>query len=420
MKYEPVQIPDNAESTEQPAQEKKKPSGNKRQMIEDALGLFYEFRRNSLTKIPEFRAVNDGHSAPWIRMTDEHLNTIERHLQLSGFAASESVIWKIIRSDYCPAFHPIKDYFLGLPEWDKKDWIAQLARTVTVVGGENFLFEKYFKKWIVAAVANVLVENFCANQLVFVLASGDQGAYKSTWISHLYPTDLLDYCMEGGLDPENKDSLIRAAENFLINMDDYFADVSAKKVNSLKGFITQPVIKVRRPYARVDEVMQKICSFVGSTNEAQFLYDDTGDRRFICFEVEKIDIDAAKRIDINKVYAQALHLFRNKFVYWIEGTDKEEQQAINARFRVQSFEYEMCYRYFERPSSTNPGEFMTTSQIANYLSGFTKANLSLKRIGQSLKLQGYERKSARIGNNSTVAAYGYQVVKVDFSQQQSF
>ena len=41
------------------------------------------------------------------------------------------------------------------------------------------------------------------------------------------------------------------------------------------------------------------------SNEAQFLHDPTGSRRFMPFEVEKIDIERAHAIDINRVWSQA-------------------------------------------------------------------------------------------------------------------
>src|SRR5690606_9743474 len=80
----------------------------------------------------------------------------------------------------------------------------------------------------------------------------------------------------------------------------------------------------------------------------------------------------------------------------------------NSQFRVQSYEYEMIYRYFKQPEFESETEFMTTSQIANWLSAYTRANLSLKRIGQALKLQGYERKS---GRENGISVYGYLVKK---------
>jgi predicted P-loop ATPase len=170
--YKPVNIEPPKSETEEPAvnghdpeQEQKghkKPKLNKRQVLEDALGYYYEFRRNDLTKIPEYRET-DKEDAPWIRMTDDDLYSIERRLQLEGYTyASDSLITKIIKSDYAPRFHPIRDYFNDLPKWDGEDHIKKLADTAkTTVKKE--LWHKYLKKWIVGAVANVLIENFCAN-----------------------------------------------------------------------------------------------------------------------------------------------------------------------------------------------------------------------------------------------------------------
>lgn len=415
MPYKPVKIEQNqtpSDNGKEGKTTKDKPKVNKRLLVEEALGYYYEFRRNMLTKIPEYR-LKEQRENPWRRMTDDDLYSIERRLQLEGYAASENLINKIIKSDYAPAFHPIKDYFGKLPKWDGHDHIRDLCATVKT-SIKPALWEKYFKKWLVGVVANALIDKFCANHLCPILAGG-QGQSKSKWINTLYPPVLYDYCKDGGIDPDNKDSLIQAAENLIINMDDYFADISAKKVNSFKGFITLDKIKIRRPYGRFEEVMPKICSFIGSTNEAQFLYDDTGDRRFLCFEIREIDLPKAKQIDINKVYSQAQHLFRNDYVYWVT---KEEQQAeqhdLNAPFRVQSYEYEMVYRFFTQPANEEGGEFLTTTQIGNYLGAYTKAHLSLKRLGQALKLQGYRRKSNRVDGIST---YGYYIEKTPTEEE---
>lgn len=418
--YKPVNIEPPKSETEEPAvnghdpeqeqKEPKKPKLNKRQVLEDALGYYYEFRRNDLTKIPEYREA-DKEKAKWKRMTDDDLYSIERRLQLEGYTyASDSLITKIIKSDYAPHFHPIRDYFKGLPKWDGEDHIKKLAETAKVTV-KHELWRKYLKKWIVGAVANVLIEDFCANHLCLILV-GEQGDSKSKWLSTLYPAPLRNYCLDGGLDPDNKDSLIRAAENFIINMDDYFADIGAKKVNSLKGFITLDKIKIRRPYGRFDEIMPKICSFVGSTNEAQFLYDDTGDRRFLCFEVQHLNLEEARKIDIDQVYAQAMDLFKKKeFTYWVTKEEQHtEQQELNSQFRVQSYEFEMIYRYLAHPEFEHTGEFMTTTQISNWLGNYTKAHLSLKRIGQALKLQGFVRKSGR-DEETNISVYGYLVEK---------
>jgi predicted P-loop ATPase len=64
--------------------------------------------------------------------------------------------------------------------------------------------------------------------------------------------------------------MLATATNFIFNLDDYFAGITARKINEFKGLLTKNTIKVRRPYARYTEEMPKICSFIASSNEAQF------------------------------------------------------------------------------------------------------------------------------------------------------
>jgi len=395
-------IPMPSQSTTN-GEEPKKQKHNRRETIERALKYLYEFRRNQITKIPEYRPANDP-EADWQRITDEILYSIERRLQLDGYHfASENLIVKVIKSDFSPSYHPVRDFFLQLPTHDGRDHIKELCDTVSTTAGDD-RFYRYFRKWLVACVANIFITNRCANHMCFILVGG-QGTFKSTWINNLYPPGLEDYCFDGDIDPENKDSLIRTTENFLINMDDYFADISAKKVNTLKGFITLDTVKVRRPYGRFDEIAPKICSFVGSTNESQFLYDATGSRRFLPFEITHIDIEAAKSIDMRKVYAQAYHLFRKGERYWISREEQQELEEHNEQFKIQSFEFDMVSKYLKVPSDPDKArEFWTTGEILNFLKAYTNERIGIKRLGQALQIAGFERTAKKI-NNKTIKGY---------------
>lgn len=51
---------------------------------------------------------------------------------------------------------------------------------------------------------------------------------------------------------------------------------------------------------------------------------------------------------------------------------------------------------------------MTTSEVLNYLRGYTTLNLSEKRMGEALRKAGFERKSRRIGGNPIYVCLSYQ------------
>ncbi|MCB0642542.1 MAG: hypothetical protein KDC44_12925, partial [Phaeodactylibacter sp.] len=266
--------------------------------------------------------------------------------------------------------------------------------------------------WIVAVVANVFIESRCANHLCLIFA-GKQGDGKSTWMENLLPKKLEGYLDPGSVDPDNKDSLLSTTANLYINMDDYFADITAKKINSFKSFLTLPKVKCRRPYARFEEVLPKICSFMGSTNEDQFLFDMSGSRRFLVFKILHINLDQAKSLDLDKVYAQAFRLWRSGFQYWIPREDIQELEEQNSEFKVQMFELEMLVNYYRIPTEKDNEKpsFMTTTEIKNDLEFYVnKTPISIKRLGHALRQLGFDRKKRSIDG---VSLYGYEVMKIN-------
>lgn len=288
------------------------------QQLESALNSLAQYRYNIITRFPELKY--KGNNQTWNRLDDYQLNSIVRQLRGMGIThANKNKVGDLLESDFSPKVNTIKDYFIQLEPVDK-DYIGLLTSTVELVAdpaskpSRNKMFKKYFTKWLVGAVANVFITEKCANQLCFIL-SGAQGTFKSTWIRSLCPKALVAYYVEGALDPDNKDSMLATATNFIFNLDDYFAGITSRKINEFKGLLTKNTIKVRRSYARYAEELPKICSFIASSNEAQFLHDPTGNRRFLPFEVKKIDIQKAQSIDIDKVWSQAYQLYKKGHVY---------------------------------------------------------------------------------------------------------
>jgi len=375
--------------------------------LEEFLARKFQFRFNEITRMPEYRL--KAKKTPWERMDDYRLNSIVRLAKLAGLkAAAKSRIAETIESDFARMANPIQEYFLELETKKDRDYIGDLVNTVITVSSPD-LFRKYFEKWLVGAVANVFVMDRCANHQCLVLTGG-QGAYKSTWIKNLCPPGLLDYYVERNLNPDNKDDLFATAATLLYNMDDFFADCSAKKVNQFKGFITQNTVNARPPYGRYAINLPKICSFVGSSNEAQFLHDSTGSRRFLPFEVKSIDIDAAQKIDMGLVWAQAYNQYLDGFQYWLSKEDQTELQDHNEQYQVQSIEYELLISYFHKPTNEEEAtHFLSTTQILEKILTRSPLNrLSKKKLGMELKRAGFEQNQRRINGNPT---WGYLVVE---------
>lgn len=367
-------------------QEDKKPI----QKIEAGLlkSKYAPFRFNDVHKRPEYQ--ENGVFYP---IDDFTLNSIVRDLKLRGHkSVSSQLVASLLCSEFAEKIHPVKQYFTQLPG-KKKGAIKDLAKTVKLTDNTKHpLFEKSFTKWLVGVVANVFIEDRCANQLCFIIA-GAQGTYKSTWIKNLCPPELSPYYTEGGVDPDNKDSILATTYNLIYNLDDNLAGVTAKKINELKGLLTRNTIKVRSPYGRYEEERKKIASFIGTSNEATFLHDPTGNRRFLAFEVKSIDIDAAHTIDNDAVWSEAYQLFiGGTFRYWLSKEEQDELAEYSAQFEVQTMEYETLTKYYEpsNPEKDMGTEMVTTTSILTRLRNLTGLRLGEKKMGEALRKAGFQ------------------------------
>jgi predicted P-loop ATPase len=381
---------------------------SKLRQLEAALRNFADFRFNTITRFPE---VKHKKGERWKRIDDFMLNSIVRHLKSSGTThASKTKVGELLESDFSEAVNPVQQYFENLNGF-KGDPIGEIVETVKLFADpaskehRHKMLRKYFQKWLVGAVANVFIQDKCANQLCFILA-GKQGTFKSTWIRNLCPKALSAYYVEGALDPDNKDSMLATASNFIFNLDDYFAGITSRKINEFKGLLTKNTVKVRRSYARYAEELPKICSFIASSNEAQFLHDPTGNRRFLPFEVEKIDIKKAQSMDINQVWAQAFQLFKEGYIYWLEKEDQEELSEYNEQFEVQSNEYEVLVTYMRPPDENElPEADLTNAEILAHLQDKVSVKISPKKLGEALRKASFPRYQKQ-RNNRRSWVYG--------------
>tara|TARA_R110002096_G_scaffold97694_8_gene217691 strand:- start:4814 stop:5596 length:783 start_codon:yes stop_codon:yes gene_type:complete len=195
------------------------------------------------------------------------------------------------------------------------------------------------------------IEDNIVNQTVLIFKGG-QGIGKSTFMTNLIPKSLKTYFYSGNLNPESKDSVIQLAET-LICMLDELDSLSKYKESSLKEMITKSDIRIRRPYARYAVKMIRHASLCGSVNHDTILHDPSGSRRYLIQSVTSIDY--TNKLDMDKVYAQSLHMFKSKYKYWFDGKDIEMINTENKRYEVQTIEEELMLKYFDKTSKDAQG-----------------------------------------------------------------
>ena len=327
----------------------------------------------------------------------------------AGVQTSPENLYSIIESDFSPHINPVQAYFHSLPimEEAKKGAITALADCVSVANPGKW--REYLTKWLVAVVANAMDDKQCRNHTCLVL-TGEQGKFKTTFLDLLCPPALHGYSYTGKIYPQEKDTLTYIGQNLIVNIDDQLKALNKRDENELKNLITCPMVKYRMPYDKYVEEHPHLASFVASVNGNDFLTDPTGSRRFLPFEVLSIDIEKAKRISMDNVYAEAKALLKSGFRYWFDDDEIAELYRESEDFQVQTAEMELLLRCFEKPTEDESYSLMTTTEILTYLGIYTHQPLVAKRMGEALKKAGYIKVSKRRNGGSPI--YVYKIRKI--------
>lgn len=340
------------------------------------LNAKYSLRFNTISLEFEIKRTSDK------KWSDLNLNSLFIELAQSGIDIPVNKLEILVRSHLIDQYNPISEYFESLEQWDGEDHIKNLCSYVKTNNDNAFLYhmEKWFTRAVLCALEKEKINKHC-----LVLANTIQNSGKSTYLRFFIPRKLMNYLSEDiGLD---KDSRIKLCKNLIINLDE-LSVLAKADINSLKAFISKTHINERLPYARKAEYLERICSFVGSTNKTDFLTDESGSVRWIIFEVtEKINFNYSLEIDINKVWSQAyFNAFKRKgFNPELTLADISENERRNERFTQMTLEQEMINKFYE--PSDNLEEFMTATEVMMDLStqGIRLNHLKIGRALSSFK-----------------------------------
>ncbi len=371
--------------------------------IENFINKNFEIRYNEVSNQFESKRVDED---MWVIMNE---NIILREMRHNFFNYSAGSLIELLKSDFIPRINPIKSYFKNLPPWDGEDHISKLAQYILLAdksAHETDRFYRMFKKMFVRSIACSF--EFAFNKQAFILVHEIQNSGKTTFIRWLCPNILKDYYAENI--STDKDSLIALTENFIINLDE-LSTLSKFEINALKSVMSKDKIKVRIPYERRPAILQRRCNFIGSTNRQEFLNDETGNVRWVCFLIERIDWNYSKDLNIDNVWAQAYHLFdKSQYNYQLTPDEIRENETANQQFIIRTAEMELLQKHYEPAKKDDWGVlFLSATDIANELN--KKApNIKIHNavLGKYLKLLGYER-SEKYEENKGYQIYGYYI-----------
>ena len=277
-------------------------------------------RFNEMTLLPELwgKAITDS-LLTTIRTTISDAYSVDR---------GDEELLRVLRAVAARTPHrPVQRYLRGL-SWDGTKRIPVLHDQVLNCAAHNCtpVHSVAIRKWFIGAVARAMKPG-CKMDTVLTLV-GKQGVGKSTFFKILGSPWFVDTAISIG----HKDAYLQLSASWIYEMPEGDGILLRTSQDKLKGFITSCEDVFRCPYGRSMERRARHNVLVATTNEAEFLKDTTGTRRYWVIQVGAIDLDRL-RAWRDQLWAEAMHYYEAGEQWWLTTEDEQKLEQLTEEFR---------------------------------------------------------------------------------------
>jgi predicted P-loop ATPase len=350
--------------------------------------------------------------AAFIKTFDLRKNVVTRKIELNGRAIDDSdinsifldckavfkestkdLVTSIIFSNRIETYNPLHEFFED--ELHTEDECPNLTHLLNSVITDTPNADKWICKWLVSVVASAYGNH---SPLVLIFSGEKQGTGKTHWFRYLLPKQLRYLFAESKMDAGKDDEILMCLK--LIILDDEYGGKSKKEEKRLKELTSKEFINVREPYGRVSLDLRRLAVFCGTSNETQILNDPTGNRRQIPIHILGIDQNEYNKCDKVALWREIYAMYRNGWDYTVLRQDIEELNQSTDAFKHSTPEEDLIHKKLSPANSESYGEWMSLTDIQQYLMIETKFNyLNTQRIGSILTALGYQKDRKRRGNS---------------------
>jgi hypothetical protein len=351
----------------------------------------YDLRRNIITRKIElsYKAIDDS-----------DINSIFLDSKAIFKESSKDLVTSIIFSNRVQSYNPLHEFFESeLYEYNNDQWPnIQLLLSSIITDTQDADF--FILRWLLSVVASAYGNK---SELVLVFCGEKQGTGKTHWFRYLLPKKIRYLYAESKMDAGKDDEILMCGR--LIINDDEYGGKSKREEKRMKELTSKEFINVREPYGRVSVDLKRLAVFCGTSNEMQILSDPTGNRRIMPIHILGIDHDLYNQCDKEALWRELYYMFQRGAEYTILKEDIERLNAATEMYKLSTPEDDLISKKLTPGSSTGLGEWMTLTDIQQYLMADTKFNyLNTQRIGSILTALGFEKQRRTI-NKSKVMMY---------------
>ena len=283
-------------------------------------------------------------------------------------------------------YHPVKEYLISC-EYDGQDHIGKLS---SFFDDEYGMFDVWIKKWLVGSVAKVM----SGRQNRMLVLDGPQGIGKSSFARWL-AGGLPHFFYEGAIDTFNrKDTEVKLMNTWIWEVSELGGTMARAEMNALKAILSQQVVTVRKAYGKHETSKNAMASFIGTiNNEAGFLNDFTGSRRYMISKIRIMDWKY-ESIEVSKLWGQAMYLYDTGFNWNLNEDETDRANEINETYQIEDVTQGALRSYCDI-DATHLDWFMSTFEIAQLLEHkglkYGSSNGTMLAVGRACAALGLQK-----------------------------
>lgn len=286
------------------------------------------------------------------------------------------------------------------------------------------------RRWMLGVVASMRG----VHSVLCLVFTGGQGIGKTLFFRELLPTPLQKYYAQDKL-KEGKDSMMLLSRKLII-CDDEWGGKSKKDVEAMKEILSMETITARKPYGVFEEDMKRRAVLCGTTNRADLLSDDSGNRRILPVGVASIDIEGMRQIDRDGLFAELLQEYEANPEGWYLNFEIVQQlkELTEGHYDAPSREADILKVIFHSAEATkqdlrleeaHPDTFggalveVSTAWICKQIEMIAggKFTANATKVGTYMKGRGYDKRKAKADSLQYMTRKGTRAWVVSFTRE---
>lgn len=220
--------------------------------------------------------------------------------------------------------NPVTEWLDSLV-WDGERRIGQLV--IDTLGAEDNAYNREVERiFMLGAVARAYEPGSKFDYMPVLV--GPQGIGKSRYVALLAHVPAWYNDNFNTIDGDAAVEKLRGL--WIAEMAELLATKKAREIEAIKAFITSTKDVIRPKYARETVQRLRVCVFIGTTNNHDFLTDATGNRRFLPVECNAeacngwmFTADAESHIE--QMWAEAVHVYKTEHPTLVLSAELQEE-----------------------------------------------------------------------------------------------